>query len=113
MKKITIKHLVLFLSLIVIGTSCLKKDDCGDCFTPPPQLVFKVVSAETGENLYTINTYDLGKLKLYYFDEDETIFLNVEHYHNGDQWLISSNEMSWYAISDSGETFYLELDPNT
>ncbi len=108
-----IKILLFFLGVLFLSNSCLKTDECGECFTPPPQLSFKVISAESGENLYADFTYIQNELKLYYIDNDDITYINVELHQYDDQVVISSTEMSWLAISDLGETFYLELNPDT
>ncbi|RXG29950.1 hypothetical protein [Leeuwenhoekiella marinoflava] len=50
----------VYLVLIVIASlfqSC-KNDDCGECFTPPQGFIFELVNTETGENIFTNDTYD-------------------------------------------------------
>jgi len=113
MKKTNLKYLALFLGVILIATSCLKTDKCGECFSPPQQLSFKVLSTENDENLYSNYTYIVSELKLYYMDGEDEIYNQVSLYQNGDQWIISSNDMSWIALANTSETFYLELDPQT
>lgn len=113
MKKLHLKPWIFFLGLIILNSSCLKKDDCGGCFTPPPQLTFKAVNPESGENLYNNSTYTSGKLKLFYIADSDTNYLNVNLFQYVDQLLITSNEMSLISLANNGETFYLELDPDT
>lgn len=113
MKTLRVKHLLLFVGVLFIGSSCIKINECGECFTPPPQLSFKVIDAESGDNLYTDLTYSHSDLKLFYITDNDSTFLNVDLFQIADQWIISSREMSWISLSNEGETFYLELNPHT
>ena len=65
MKKITTLLLLAFL----IQTSCdFIKDDCGECFTPPPTFIFEFVDKDNGENLFTNKTFDIDDVNV--TDED-------------------------------------------
>ncbi len=113
MKKIKPHYFGILFALLMLTTSCLKKEDCGECFTPPPQLYFKILSAESGENLLSNFTYTAENINLYYFDNEEKVYLRLQYLEIDGQWILSSSEMSWYAISESGETFYLVLNSET
>ncbi|MBN1650564.1 MAG: hypothetical protein JW857_04495 [Bacteroidales bacterium] len=113
MKKIKPRYLGMLFTLLLLITSCVKKESCDECFTPPPQLYFKIISAENGEDLLSNFTYTSENISLYYLDNDEKVSLRLQYFQIDGQWIISSSEMSWYAISDSGQTFYLELNANT
>lgn len=106
-------NFLLFIAFLFISTSCLRDNDCDECFTPPQQLYFKVLSAENDENLYSNYTYIVSELKLYYMDGEDKIYIQISLYQNGDQWILSSNDMSWIALANTSETFYLELNPET
>lgn len=108
-----LKFLGVLLILLVLTNSCLKTDECGECFTPPPQLFIKILSAETGENLLSNFTYTSENISLYYFDNNDKVFLRLQYFEIDGEFIISSDEMSWLAISESGETFYLKLNEET
>ncbi|MBN2236218.1 MAG: hypothetical protein JW729_01585 [Bacteroidales bacterium] len=111
MNRIKFTFWVFLFGLVLTSSSCLKSDDCGECFTPPPQLYFKVIDATIGQNLYDDFTYNANDLKLYYKNGDDLVYIDVNIYDYFNERIISSNDMSWLAISDIGETFYLVLSP--
>lgn len=113
MKTPNLKHFIVLLSILFLASSCLKIKNCDECFTPPPNLTFKVIDSESGDNLYSNFTYSQSDLKLYYIADKDTTFLNVNLYQIDDQAIIGSDEMSWISLSHEGETFYLELNPDT
>lgn len=72
MKKIYALLLLVFLS----QTSCdFIKDDCGECFTPPPSFSFQLIGKNNGEDLFANKTFNIedvsvtdGEGKLYEFE---------------------------------------------
>ncbi len=111
MKKITIKNVVLFLGLIILSSSCLKTKECGECYTPPGSVYFKVVDSDSGDNLYNNSTYSEQDLNLYFLENNVKVYIDVSLYEYTNQRIINTQDMSNRAIKDTGETFYLELSP--
>lgn len=110
MKKLHVKHWILFLGLIILSSSCLKKEDCGDCVVPPPQIYFKIVDVETNENLINNLTYSSDSLKLFYLDGENTTYLDIIQYDYYGDWVLNSRELSLIAWENTEETFYLQLN---
>lgn len=105
--------LILVLFLVI---SCNLKDDCGDCFTPPPQFNFDIVDAITGENLFLNETFSEETLKVY--DElDSEVEFELVFYR--ERFIISLSEIGWelepkiYTIElnqDIKVSFELDMD---
>ncbi|NMM49249.1 hypothetical protein [Marinigracilibium pacificum] len=111
------RFLLLLVSLVVIitfGTSCLS-EECGECFTPPPEFVFEVVDSQTGENLFTSGVYDVEQLQV--LDSADGSSINYEFITRDNLNLIVLDDIGWstekiiYSFKISGENiFVLQVD---
>ncbi len=111
MKRILQLIVVLFLAI-----SCNLKDDCGECFTPPPQFNFDIVDAITGENLFLNETFAEEAVRVYDELGSEVEFKLVFH---RERYILSLSEIGWeldpkiYTIELSTNikvSFILDMD---
>jgi hypothetical protein len=49
--------LALFILAFFLMTAC-SNEECGECFSPPNYFVFELVDSNTGENLFTNETFN-------------------------------------------------------
>lgn len=84
---------LITVALIVVASGC--KDKCSDteCFSPPGELVFNVIDAATGENLFYNGTLDASSIQvLNLADGSEEDFEFVE---GDNQSLIVFQNIGW------------------
>ncbi|MBG0781136.1 MAG: hypothetical protein H0S84_02585 [Bacteroidales bacterium] len=55
---------VLFTLIVLAVTHSCKKEECGDCFTPPRPFLFEIVDKTSGENLFSNGTLDPASIKV-------------------------------------------------
>jgi hypothetical protein len=61
MKKIS----TLLLLILLVQTSCDKiGKECGECMSPPPTFMFEFVDKDSGENLFTNNTFEIENVSV-------------------------------------------------
>lgn len=107
MKQVVRLFLGLFgVSLIFLSNSCT--DTCGECFTPPNQIILSIVDDSTGENLIKPDAYHPDSIKLFNSPELMTT-INIEIFGNDTNRVIDTREMVWEAI-EGPHTFYLYLN---
>lgn len=97
------KNYFLFIVYVFLLSSCQKWFECDDCFTPPPQFLIEFVDKNSGENLYSIGTYDFDSFEINGSDNEDV------------SWsFVSENNMNLVDISDIGwilgfHTYTLQL----
>lgn len=96
MKKI---NLIVILCTIIFQ-SC-NDNDCGECFTPPQSFIFEIVDKTSGENLFTIGTFEPENIEITdNLNNDEAIEFS----------FISENDINLIQISSIGwETEIVDL----
>ena len=99
------KKVYLLLGLVLVVSSCDISSDCGDCFIPPRDFNFEFVDAESLENLFDIEVFDIENFKV--TDED-----NADVSFN----LFMYNERTIFSLSAIGwelepKTYTIELSP--
>ncbi len=109
MRKIT--GIVLFMNALLLQ-SCGKGDDCGECFSPPSPFVFEIVNKETGENLFSDETFDPGDIEV--VNTQGTKSYSFNFIDEDDKNLISIGSLGWVTENVSvlikiGETEILTL----
>lgn len=95
------KHNLLYILLSILLVSC--GDDCNDCFTPPQSFIFEIVDKNTGENLFTNNTFQPNQINI------RDIATNAAAEYS----FISENDMNLIQISNIGfktEIVSLKID---
>ncbi len=72
-------RIFIFLAILFLFglQGCIDKCDY-DCFTPPLPLWFKIVDSTNGKNLLTENYYCRDSIKIFYIDEGEQKFVNIQ-----------------------------------
>ncbi len=105
----------LFIVILFVCIGCEKMRNCGECFTPPDPISFKIIDSISGNNLISPNGFSSDSLQLYYFSDSLKKNVKFEIYGNEVNRRIVSNELSWNSISENNY-YYLYLsykDVNT
>ncbi len=63
----------LSVIIVLVFAQACKKDECGDCFTPPAPFMFEIVDKTTGENLFTNGTFQPAAIKVTNTENNENI----------------------------------------
>ena len=100
------KRSLQLIVLLLLAISCHSKDDCGDCFTPPPQLNFDIVDAITGETLFLNETLTAESLRVY---DELGAKVEFELVFQRERYIISLNEIGWELES---KIYTIELSPD-
>jgi hypothetical protein len=75
---------------VLIATSC--EEDCDECFTPPAPFVFELVN-ETGENIFTIKSFNQNQLTI--IQNSTNQFIEYQFISENDLNLIEINSIGW------------------
>ncbi|WP_298369023.1 hypothetical protein [uncultured Lutibacter sp.] len=97
------KQIITLLVLVLTLNSCDLNDDCGECFTPPPEFNFKFVDKVTGEDLIYNGTVSLDNIEIK--DEEDKIIDFEKHLIN-DEFIISVYSIGW-ELDAKTYTIYL------
>ncbi len=110
------KRLLFLLAVtVIIGQSCLKNDDCNDCFSGPALFGFTLMPTELLANKDTASlipsVYKLDTIRLYYFDGDikKNVALGYGRINEKGDYLVST-DISVVSASKNINTFYLYLN---
>lgn len=104
------KLLVLLIGVAIIGQSCLRSDDCDNCYTPPAYFGFTLLPSESGTSLIP-EVYRADSIKLYYLEEGQkkdVMFGYGTSVYLG-TYMVTS-DISVISAGKNIKTFYLYLN---
>jgi len=102
---------LIFISIIIFQTSCDKNSGCGECFTPPESIAFRLIDKTDSTDLFYSGIYNPDSTFIYYFKNNEKEQIQFDIYIDSiDQiGFISSRDISWKSAGGQ-KHFYLELN---
>ncbi|MDA3944840.1 MAG: hypothetical protein PF694_15020 [Bacteroidetes bacterium] len=82
--------LLLIITIGVIFNSC-KKDECGECFTPPAPFVFELIDAASGEQIFLFDSLNINDFEIKNSSDNSLVQYNFEP----DFGTISLHTIGW------------------
>ena len=106
------KLLLLALATLVVQ-ACSLSDECPECFTPPGELIIKVVDAGTGENLIDNGTFDTSAITLRTSEGDDSQDVTFSvRYISTIGSVLSSTSIGFSSVAGKKD-YVLQLDETT
>lgn len=86
--------IIVFIAFLVLTVShSCKKEECGDCFTPPGPFMFEIVDKISGENLFSNGTFDPTDIKV--TDTDNNVYIPFNFMDEDSINIIGINSIGW------------------
>ncbi len=102
---------LILIGIIILQTSCDKNSGCGECFTPPESIAFRLIDKTDSTDLFYSGIYNPDSTFIYYFKNNEKEPIEFDIYIDStDQiGIIASFDISWKSAGGQKD-FYLELN---
>lgn len=104
------KLVFLLVGVAIIGQSCLKSNECDNCYNPPALFGFTLLPLEGGKSLIP-DVYKLDTIKLFYLDGG--VKTQVKFSYGTSLYLntyLVSSDISVVSAGKNVKTFYLYLN---
>lgn len=106
-----IKIVVCCVLPMTLLTQCHTEKDCPECMTPPPDVIFQLISKTDASDLINSGVMNASDIQLYYKDSArDSTFVDTEVGSNEGKNYINATYMAWQSANGI-KTFYLRLSP--
>jgi len=98
--------------MLISILSCKDTHECPLCFSPPQELMLKILDKESSEDLIFNGTYKVDEISIIYLrgQHEETIEIEIITDEEKERAFIVSHEIAWKSL-EGFKNFKLHLSP--